>query len=748
MNELTANAADSLDRRVTEHLAALDSPDLDENTQANRGAFDFRYIAATIRSNLWLIMAIIIGITAVAVVATVLETPRYTATTTIQINASSDQILGDKQDNPTSSEMSGYDSERFFQTQIDILKSRAIAIRVAQSLRVVGNQRFFASQEVGPFPAGTSAEAQNNAAIQILRAHLSVKVPRDSRVVALSFESTDPQVSAQVADAFAKEFIQANLQRKYDSSSYARGFISEQLAETKARLENSERALNQYARGASLIRMSDSGKSQSEGGSVGAASVTSASLTQLNQAANEAQAARIAAEAHWHSVASTPLLSSKDVLGNSAVNQLLSQKSTVEGELQQERARHLEDYPTVAAKRSQLAVINSQIQAAATNVRNSIRADYEASVQTEARLIEQVDHLKTATLAEQDRNVQYGLLAREADTNRQVYEGLLQRFKELNASAGISASNISIVDLAEVPGGPTSPNLIKNLAVALALGIGLAAITVFFKDQFDDSIRVPEDVEPKLGMPLLGVIPKSRRGSPEDELLDPKSPVSEAYNSLRGALLYSSSRGLPRIMLVTSAQRSEGKTTTSFALSAALGRMGRKVVLIDADMRRPSFHRRIGVSNDFGLSTLLTTGSTIDDVVIETEHENLSLITSGPIPLSPTELVSSPQMESILQELATRFDVVIVDSPPILGLADSPTISALVDGVIFVVDADRSRRGSLKMALRRLRSMRPVILGTVLTKFDPLKSGNRYSEYYGYEYYQYSSSDDKSASAA
>jgi capsular exopolysaccharide synthesis family protein len=168
-------------------------------------------------------------------------------------------------------------------------------------------------------------------------------------------------------------------------------------------------------------------------------------------------------------------------------------------------------------------------------------------------------------------------------------------------------------------------------------------------------------------------------------------------------------------------------------------------VLVDADMRRPSFHRRVGVSNDLGLSTLLTTGASVDEVLIETEYENLSLIVSGPIPPSPTELISSLRMAAVLEELAGRFDVVMVDSPPVLGLADAPTISALVDGVIFVVEADRSRRGSLKMALRRLRAMRPAILGTVLTKFDPLKSGNRYSEYYGYEYYQYASSEEKSA---
>jgi capsular exopolysaccharide synthesis family protein len=433
-------------------------------------------------------------------------------------------------------------------------------------------------------------------------------------------------------------------------------------------------------------------------------------------------------------------LSSQAVISNPTVTSLLTQRAVIEAALSQERARHLDEYPAVQSKIAELATVNKLLQQAANNVRNSIQGQYQAAQESERQLYAKVSELKNDTLAEQDRTVQYGLLAREAETNRQVYDGLLERFKQLNAVAGVSLSNVSIIDTAATPGAPSSPNLFKNLLVGLIFGIGAASLTVFLKDQFDDSIRVPEDVEAKLDLPLLGVVPRSHQGTPDEALSDPKSPISEAYNSLRGSLLYSTPEGLPQIMLVTSAQASEGKTTTSFAIASGFARMGKRTLLIDADMRRPSLHRRINLENERGLSTLLTSHEPLADIQISSGFDNLSMVLAGPVPPSPTELLSTARFEEIFQEAARTYDIVIVDSPPILGLADSPLMSALVDGVVFVVEADRSRRGSLKAALRRLRSMRPILLGAVLTKFDPLKAGNRYSEYYGYEYYQYEES--------
>ncbi|NCU10855.1 MAG: polysaccharide biosynthesis tyrosine autokinase [Sphingomonadaceae bacterium] len=710
--------------------------------EGKKPGFDLRFIVAAIRANLVVIIAIIAAALALALVVTLLDTKRYTANASVQINDQSQQVLGDVE--ATSEQAtSSWDTERFLQTQVDVLKSRALALRVIKRLRLEGNARFYEQMEVTAPDADASPAAIREMTIALLQGNMQVRLPRNSRIAVITFESTDPALSAQIANAFAEEFIQASLQQRFDSSSYAREFVGNQLQEAKSKLEQSERDLNTYARSAGLIRTRDAGAPADTAGGAGsgASSITTASLMQLNAEASQAQARRIAAEAKLKSINSKSLLSDRDALQNPAVQNLFTERARVEAKLEDELTRHLDGHPNVRQLRAQLKSIDDQLMLAAQNVRSAARAEYEAALATERQLKAQVDALKAATLNEQDQSVQYNLLAREADTNRALYDGLLQRYKELNASAGISTSNISIIDRADPPMMPSSPNLLKNLAYALLAGLGLAALTTFLRSQFDDTVRVPEDVEHKLELPLLGVIPRARDGDPDAELADPKSPISEGYNSLRGALLYSTSHGLPRSMLVTSSQPSEGKTTSSFAIAQGLARMGRKVLLVDVDLRRPSVHRRLSLDNEQGMTTLLTSQATLDSVIKESGHAGLSVITSGPVPPSPTELIASTRMEELIEELTGRYDVVVFDCPPILGLADAPLMSALVDGVVFVIESERARRGSLKASLRRLRTMRPMLLGAVLTMFDPSKAGHRYSEYYGYEYYTYNPSD-------
>lgn len=710
--------------------------------EGKKPGFDLRFIVAAIRANLVVIIAIIAAALALALVVTLLDTKRYTANASVQINDQSQQVLGDVE--ATSEQAtSSWDTERFLQTQVDVLKSRALALRVIKRLRLEGNARFYEQMEVTAPDADASPAAIREMTIALLQGNMQVRLPRNSRIAVITFESTDPALSAQIANAFAEEFIQASLQQRFDSSSYAREFVGNQLQEAKSKLEQSERDLNTYARSAGLIRTRDAGAPTDTAGGAGsgASSITTASLMQLNAEASQAQARRIAAEAKLKSINSKSLLSDRDALQNPAVQNLFTERARVEAKLEDELTRHLDGHPNVRQLRAQLKSIDDQLMLAAQNVRSAARAEYEAALATERQLKAQVDALKAATLNEQDQSVQYNLLAREADTNRALYDGLLQRYKELNASAGISTSNISIIDRADPPMMPSSPNLLKNLAYALLAGLGLAALTTFLRSQFDDTVRVPEDVEHKLELPLLGVIPRARDGDPDAELADPKSPISEGYNSLRGALLYSTSHGLPRSMLVTSSQPSEGKTTSSFAIAQGLARMGRKVLLVDVDLRRPSVHRRLSLDNEQGMTTLLTSQATLDSVIKESGHAGLSVITSGPVPPSPTELIASTRMEELIEELTGRYDVVVFDCPPILGLADAPLMSALVDGVVFVIESERARRGSLKASLRRLRTMRPMLLGAVLTMFDPSKAGHRYSEYYGYEYYTYNPSD-------
>lgn len=703
-------------------------------------SFDIREIITIVRMNLQVISIIIAAALALAVVATLLQTPRYTATTTLQINDQSAQVLGKEDDTQQDPVVASSDTERFLQTQVEILKSRALAERVAQKLRLNGNAKFYEAMGLREPTGKPTRQEIQDLTIRTIDKARGVDLPRNSRLATISFESTQPELSAQLANAFASEFIQSNLQRRYDSSAYAREFISGQLADARAKLERSERDLNAYARAAGLIRDRDN-----TGPRNGDSSITAASLQQLNSAANQAQTSRIAAEQRWRLISGSNAMNSPDVLANPAISQLLAERARDMAELEKQRANHLEDYPAVQQLRAQVGVIDAQLQNVARNIQASVKQQYDAALQVEERLKGEVSELKSSSLEEQDRLVQYHLLEREADTNRTVYEGLLQRFKELNSAAGISASNIAIIDTAIAPIKPSSPNLFRNLLIALAAGIVAAAGFVYLRTQLDDSVRVPEDVEGKLQLPLLGVIPLAEDTELEVAMSDPKSAISEGYNSLRSALLYSTRSGLPKTMLVTSAQPSEGKSTTSLAIARGIARLGRSVVLLDVDLRRPALHRAISTfngENAVGMSSLLTGQATIKDVLRDTEDEHLKVITSGPIPPSPTELLGSNMMQQLLDELAGKFDLIILDSPPVLGLADAPLMAALVDGVVVVIQSDRSRRGSLKTSLRRLRNVRINILGGVLTKFDPTASGNSYSEYYGYNYYQYSSKTD------
>lgn len=703
---------------------------------------NLRAALVALRRHMWMAAGIVIAAVALAMIATMLQTPRYTATTSVQINDQVDEVLGKDFEASNLSPPSDWDVDRFLNTQLDILRSRGLAERVADALDLAGSERFFAAMEVQAQGLG-DARARRELAVSLLRGNLTIDLPRETRVAHLSFTSTDAGLSAQVADAFAAEFIQANLQRRFDASAYARNFVAEQLDEARADLETSEQQLNDYAKSVGLIRTRDTFAPDSR--DVAAGTVTSSSLIQYNDAAIAARSARIAAQARWDAIRGTPLLSSEPVLGNPTVQALMTRRAELEGQLQTARERYLPEHPAIARLESEAAATNAQLTRTATQVRDSIRAGYVAAAAAERDLAREVTTARGQTLAEQDQSVRYNTLAREADTARSIYDGLLQRYRELNASAGIASSNIAIIDKADVPKAPSGPNLPRNLALGLLVGLVLAGLAVFLRDQLDDVIHTPEDVEGKLGLSLLGVVPRSESDNPLDELGTPKSPVAEAYNSLRGALLYSTSQGLPRVLVVTSAQASEGKTTTSFAIAEGFARIGMKPLLIDADLRRPSLHRLTGVEGTRGLTDLLVSRDDPATAIQPVPGRDFAVLPSGPLPPSPSELLSSPRMAELLEQLSQSYDVVIVDSPPVLGLADAPMLAAIADGTVFVVEAERGRSGSLKAALRRLRAVEPVLLGAVLAKFDPARSGNRYSAYYGYNYYEYAGGERRGA---
>ena len=698
---------------------------------------DLRDLFYMIRRNLLLIVGAIVVAVLLGIAVSLLMTPKYIATAQVQIDQSADRVLGDSE--TVQPDVAIQDADRFLQTQIDVLNSRTMALRVARSLNLIGNEEFFAEMNT-KLPENTGAVDYNKslteATIKLVKDNIAISLPRNSRVVSISFESPSSELSARIANAYAENYIAYNLQRKYNSSEYAREFLSDQLAEAKTRLEASEEALNAYARSAGLIITDTPGEKTAETGR--SQSLNSSSLVLTNSALVDAATDRAEAEARWQAVRNVAPLSIPEVLANPAVQDLLKDRAAAEAALRQERSRHLDEHPNVLMLREQVAELDQQVDALASQIKRSIFLQYQSAQRRENEIESQVNQFRNVNEREQDLGVQYGILSRETETNRVLYEGLLQRYKDISAAAGIATNNVSMVDEATPPVYPSSPNLLINLALALVGGILFAGGLVLLREQLDDTIRVTEDLEFKLGLSPLGVVPVYDGDETIEEALeDTKSHVAEAFNSIRTALLYSTSHGLPDCLSVTSSEAGEGKTTCSYALAKAFGRLGKSVVIVGADIRRPSIHKLLEVDNDKGLTDLLVSERPPHDFVIKTIHENVSLLPAGPTPPNPTDLLGGTRIREVIASLREEFDLVLIDGPPVLGLADALILGQIADGVLFVVESNRGSRGRTKSALRRLRQANANMIGGILTKVDSRRLGSSYGYYYEQDYYNY-----------
>jgi capsular exopolysaccharide synthesis family protein len=711
-------------------------------------ARNFRALWSTFYRNRLLVAAICAAAVFIGLGVTMLMTPKFRAVATVQIDQQSTQVLdSDSSVDPTPA---WQDADRFLQTQIDVLQSRALAIDVMQDLNLLVNDNFVI--EMGEKPADqplgslSLADTKREQVVRILEDNLKVNLPRSSRVVEIDFDSPNPRLAARIANAFASDFMMFNMKKKFESSSYARDFLQTQLAETKTRLEASERALLAYARSVGLLDVSggieQAGTDGTDATSTPRSLVTS-NLVQLNQAYATAQAARVAAQERWEQAQATPPLQLADVLTNPAIMQLSQLKAQAQALYQQDLQRHKPDYPQMQQAAAHIAELDRQINSLAGSIRLSIKEPYQASLKQEQALLGQVNQFKTQTQSEQDRSIEYNILKREVDTNRLMYDGLLERFKQVSAEAGVAANNISQVDTADVPAKPVSPRALINVGIAGLLGLILASAFVLLREKFDDSVRTPEDVPTKLGLTFLNSTPLLEENeTPAEQLDDPRSSLSEAYAALRTAIELSDKHGAPRTLSVTSTRQSEGKSTTAFAIARSFAKIGRKVILIDGDLRKPSMHRLVNVGNEVGFSNLLARLRTIDEVIQQTDTPNLSLIAAGPLPPNPAELLSGPSLPEIIQQISTRCDVVVIDAPPVLGLADTVLIGAAIDAMLFVIEANGAHHGHAKAAVRRLTASGVNMIGALLTKYDARKIGYGYGYGYNYTYsYSYGSNE-------
>jgi polysaccharide biosynthesis transport protein len=693
---------------------------------------------------------VILGVTATCVIlgliATLLMTPKFTATATVEISRESNKVTGFQ---GVEQDVSIADQE-FYQTQYGLLKSRSLAERVATQLRLVDDPKFFklyrvasedpALQQVnGRYPASGRATRQRVAG-KILLTNLGVDPTRLSRLVDIHFTSPDPAFSSRVANAWAENFIQTNLERKIQATSYGRNVLQRQLAELKDKLDESQRQLVSYASAERIINLpSQAGDNRA----TAERSIVADDLATLNNALSQATADRIQAEARFRQQGRAG--ASTEALRNLTINSLRQKRAELASEYQRLMTQFEPGYPAAQAVQAQISQLDRSIAREEGRVSGSLNADYQESLGRERALQAKVDQLKASYLDLRRRSIQYNIYQQEVDTNRALYDGLLQRFKEIGVAGGVGVNNISIVDPADVPQAPSSPRLLINLAVSLLAGLGLGALLAFALEQIDEAIADPAEVERRLGLPLLGSVPKLDSGTPKEALLDRKSDLVDAYLAVQTNLSFTTEHGVPRSFAVTSTRPAEGKSTSALALATTLARAHRQVILVDGDMRSPSIHHLGGVDHDHGLSNFLAGQDNIDALTFRMADLGIDAMSAGPIPPNAAELLTGNRLSVLISRLLEKYDHVVIDSPPVMGLADAPLIASRVEGVIYAVESHGIRSSMVKTALGRLASANARVIGGILTKFEARKAHYGYGYEYGYSYGRQESADLKAA---
>ena len=661
-----------------------------------------------------IIICMIIGGVA-ALLFCVLQQRSYTATSSVQIEQQVDNVVSDNSKaNPAPPSS---DAERQLNTQLGILQSRAMAARVAKDLGLVGNAKFYSAMDVDPsqmtVAAMGSSQALWNVTAALLSMNVEVSLPKDSRVASINFSSGDPVLSAKVANSYAYNLISLNLERRFRSSDYARNYLNEQVIDARTKLEASQRLQNSYARKAGIVN-TDSPVGFNKGGSV-----TEASLVQLNEALNTARAKRIEAQQRLAAAGGSQLMSVPDVVTNPAVQHLLTDLATEQEALSQARARYNDGSGPVVEAESKVRELQAQIQSAAGAVRTSLEANYKAAAGQEAALAAEVASAKGQSQAEQDRSVGYDTLSHDVDTNRTLYDQLLERQREVSTTAGVTLNNISVLDEASPPSQPTWPKTKLFLVLGVLLGmIGGAGIAIA-RELMDDRVDGPDELGRKLFLTSLGEIPLVRHLEPEAAICsldEPDSPLAAGYAACRTALQFSTKDGLPQQLVVTSSDAGEGKTISALGVARSLASAGKRVLLVEADLRNGKLSEWMDLKDSPGLSNVLTEQANFEDAIQESVLPNLDIIVAGPQPPNPPDILDHDRLARLLAAAARIYDCTVVDAPPVSNLADAPLLAAATGHVMFVIGAGKNHRGRARAALRRLGATDAVVIGSIITK--------------------------------
>jgi polysaccharide biosynthesis transport protein len=588
-----------------------------------------------------------------------------------------------------------------------------------------------------PMPEADETPAQSRVIDAFLK-HVIVSPIRNSRLVDVTFESTDPNLSALAANRLAGAYIQQNLDFKFLSSEEATAFLRDRLDKQRQQVEESEQKLQQYRQKTDAVSLEDK------------QNIVVQTLGELNAAVTKARTERLQKEALYNQIQSiqsdrAALDTFPAILSNTFIQQLKGQLADLQRLQASLGERYGEKHPEMIKVKSAIEQTDAKLQGEIGKVVASIRNEYLSARAQEERLVAALEKQKSEAMDLSSKGIQYGVLQRDNATNRQMFDNLLQRAKETDVSKDQGMSNIRVVDKAEVPRRPARPNKMLNLLLAF-FGGGLFAVGLaFFFEYVDNRIKSPDEIKGYLGLPFLGLVPKLTEKEAERPLLHTGVPSSfaEAFRNLRTNVLFSSTEEGGRTLVVTSTGPGEGKTMIACNLSLALAQAGQRVLLLDGDMRKPKVHTLFDESQTPGLSNVLVGNARASEAVRKTLVQNLWLLLAGVAPPNPAELLGSQRFRDFLATLQEHFDWVVIDTPPVMAVTDAALVSHVANGVAFVIAAEQTSKHTANAALEQLEAAKARFLGGILNKVDVERHAYYYSHYYRRDYGQYYHSETK-----
>jgi capsular exopolysaccharide synthesis family protein len=670
-------------------------------------------------------------------VYTFTATPIFEARTQLLIEADNPNVINFKEVIDEQGTKADY-----YQTQYNILQSRALARKTLDGLKLWDHElvggapgvRLWGWWRADHLTAEGSETVEQSRAIDRFLSHLTVTPIRNSRLVDIKYRLPDPQLAAAIVNAVAKNYIEQDLEYKFVASKEASDWLGERLGEQRKQVEAAETALQRYREQNDAISLQDR------------ENIVVQKLADLNAAVTQAKTDRFQKQALYNQLQSLQkdgagLDTFPAVLANSYIQQQKGELAQLQSQHRQLSERLGEKHPEIVKVRSAIELAQAKLDGEIGKVVQSVRNEYQAAQAKENSLIAALNQQKGEAMTMNRKAIDYGVLERDVQSTKQVYESLLQRAKETGVSAELKTSNIRVVDQGERPRTPVSPRKALNLSLALIGGTLLAFGLAFFFEYVDNRIKSPDEIAAFLRLPSLGLIPalKASSWSGSEPLLSSGVPpnFAEAVRSVRTNVLFSSAEEGPRSLVVTSTGPGEGKTLVAANLAISFAQAGQRVLLIDGDMRRPRVHEIFKHNQEPGLSNLMVGHASPSTSIRKSNVPGLWLLTAGRIPPNPAELLGSRRFKDFMRSLGEHFDSVIIDSPPIMAVTDAAIAASTTSGIVFVIGSEMTSRHAARTAVEQLQKGRPAFVGAVLNRVELERNALYYSNYYRREYGQY-----------